>query len=208
MSFSEVDLFGVYVAPAAPILVAAALAFLVLRRATDGLDVLRHVWHPALFEFAVYIILVSGLTLVARASGRLNVQPRQRRGRTRVPAGPAKAVRRAQSVARGALAFSRRWPSFALAAALGWHAWRAYMGTPWTRDGTVRAYVVRSPLRSPARSSTCPSHDNQFVHKGDLLMQIDPSSYAIAVRQAEAAVAQAKAVAAERRGRVRRDGRS
>ncbi len=63
MGFSEVDVFGVYVAPATPILVAAALAFLVLRRLTNGLGVLRRVWHPALFEFAVYVILASGLTL-------------------------------------------------------------------------------------------------------------------------------------------------
>ena len=63
MSFSEVDLFGVYVPPAAAILVVAALAFALLRRATDGLGVLRRVWHPALFEFAVYAILASALTL-------------------------------------------------------------------------------------------------------------------------------------------------
>jgi len=30
----------------------------------------------------------------------------------------------------------------AVAVVLGWTMWRAYMDTPWTRDGTVRAYVV------------------------------------------------------------------
>lgn len=63
MSFADVDLFGYYVAPAAPILVIAAVAFVVLRRATESLGILRRVWHPALFEFAVYAILASGLTL-------------------------------------------------------------------------------------------------------------------------------------------------
>jgi len=63
MSFSEIDLFGVYFAPAAPILVVAAFAFAILRRATNGLGLLQRVWHPALFEFAVYVILASGLTL-------------------------------------------------------------------------------------------------------------------------------------------------
>ena len=29
-----------------------------------------------------------------------------------------------------------------VAAALCWAMWKAYMGTPWTRDGTVRVYVV------------------------------------------------------------------
>lgn len=69
MSFSEVDLFGVYFAPAAPILVVAALAFVILRRATSGLSILRRVWHPALFEFAVYVILASGLTLLLAHRG-------------------------------------------------------------------------------------------------------------------------------------------
>ena len=69
MRFSEVDLFGVYVAPAALILVAAVLAFVVLRRITYGLDILRRVWHPALFEFALYVILVSGITLLVASRG-------------------------------------------------------------------------------------------------------------------------------------------
>jgi RND family efflux transporter MFP subunit len=38
-----------------------------------------------------------------------------------------------------------------------------------------------------------PVADTQFVHKGDLLIVIDPTDYAIAVDQAEAAVAQARA---------------
>jgi hypothetical protein len=63
MSLGEVDLFGLYVAPIALVLVIAEVAFVFLRRATEGFGVLRHVWHPALFEFAVYVILASGLTL-------------------------------------------------------------------------------------------------------------------------------------------------
>jgi hypothetical protein len=63
MSFIEINLFGVYVAPAAFILSAAAVAFVVLRRATDRFGVLRRVWRPALFELAVYVILVCGITL-------------------------------------------------------------------------------------------------------------------------------------------------
>ncbi|HET9814500.1 MAG TPA: hypothetical protein VFQ33_01940, partial [Xanthobacteraceae bacterium] len=30
----------------------------------------------------------------------------------------------------------------ALAGLLGWAMWGIYMGAPWTRDATVRAYVV------------------------------------------------------------------
>jgi protein AaeX len=70
MRFVEIDFFGVYVAPIALILVAGALAFAVLRRATDRFGLLRRVWHPALFEIAVYAILVSSLTIFVAYRGR------------------------------------------------------------------------------------------------------------------------------------------
>ena len=80
-----------------------------------------------------------------------------------------------------------------LAAALGWGAWQYYMGTPWTRDGAVRAYVVKVAPQVAGEIVSLPIADNQFVHKGDLLMLIDPRNYAIAVRQAQATVEQAQA---------------
>ena len=67
------------------------------------------------------------------------------------------------------------------------------MGSPWTRDGTVRAYVVKIAPQVAGEIVKLPIVDNQFVHKGDLLMQIDPRNYSIAVRQAEAAVQQTHA---------------
>jgi multidrug resistance efflux pump len=73
--------------------------------------------------------------------------------------------------------------------------WQAYMAAPWTRDGTVRAYVVTMAPEVAGRIVELPVVDNQFVRKDDLLMVIDPTNYAIAVRQAEAAVDQASAVA-------------
>lgn len=81
----------------------------------------------------------------------------------------------------------------AIATALGWEMWDAYMGAPWTRDGTVRAYVVTLAPEVPGRIVELPVSDNQFVHKGDLLMVIDPTNYAIGVSQAEASVQQAEA---------------
>jgi multidrug resistance efflux pump len=81
----------------------------------------------------------------------------------------------------------------ALAALLGWAMWGAYMGAPWTRDGTVRAYVVTMAPEVAGRIVELPVADNQLVHKGDLLMVIDPTDYAITVDQAEAAVARARA---------------
>ena len=81
------------------------------------------------------------------------------------------------------------------AAALGWQAWQYYMGAPWTRDGTVRAYVVKIAPQVAGEIVQLPVADNEFVHKGDLLMLIDPRNYSIAVRQAQAAVEQTRAVA-------------
>ena len=83
----------------------------------------------------------------------------------------------------------------AVAAVAGWQAWQYYMGTPWTRDGTVRAYVVKVAPQVAGEIVQLPIVDNQFVHKGDLLMLIDPRNYAIAIRQGQAAVEQARAVA-------------
>ena len=83
----------------------------------------------------------------------------------------------------------------ALAALLSYAMWRAYVAAPWTRDGTVRVYVVTLAPEVAGRIVELPVADNQFVRKGDLLMVIDPTNYEIAVRQAEAAVDQANATA-------------
>src|ERR1700716_875186 len=83
--------------------------------------------------------------------------------------------------------------TIAVASGLGLAMWDAYMGAPWTRDGTVRAYVVTMAPEVAGRIVELPVADNQFVHKGDLLMVIEPTDYQIAVRLAEAAVQQAQA---------------
>jgi multidrug resistance efflux pump len=80
----------------------------------------------------------------------------------------------------------------AVAVALGWAMWDAYMGAPWTRDGTVRAYVVTMAPEVEGRIVELPVADNQFVHKGDLLVVIDPRNFKIAVSLNEAAVQQAQ----------------
>ena len=83
--------------------------------------------------------------------------------------------------------------ALAVAGALGWAMWDAYMGAPWTRDGTARAYVVTMAPQVAGQIVELPVVDNQFVHKGDLLMVIDPTNYKIAVSLADAAVQQAQA---------------
>ena len=81
----------------------------------------------------------------------------------------------------------------ALAGCGVWATWQAYVAAPWTRDGTVRAYVVTTTPEVSGRIVQLPVSDNQFVHKGDLLMVVDPTDYAITVDQAQAAVDQATA---------------
>ena len=82
-----------------------------------------------------------------------------------------------------------------VAVVLGWAMWNIYMGQPWTRDGTVRSYVVTMAPEIAGRIVELPVQDNEFVHKGDLLLVIDPTDYTIAVQLAEAAVRHAQASA-------------
>jgi hypothetical protein len=63
MRFTEVDLFGVYVAPISLLMIGAWLLLLLLRRMADRFGLLRHVWHPSLFVFSVYMILLSSMVL-------------------------------------------------------------------------------------------------------------------------------------------------
>jgi protein AaeX len=63
--FTEINLFGVYVAPISMMMVAAWLIMIGLRRVAARLGLLRHVWHPPLFVFAVYTILLSSIVLLA-----------------------------------------------------------------------------------------------------------------------------------------------
>ncbi|WP_158932745.1 DUF1656 domain-containing protein [Acidisphaera sp. S103] len=68
MRYTEINLLGVYVAPIAPMIVAAWAVMIPLRRVADRFGLLRHVWHPALFLFAVYLILLSAIVLLAGGS--------------------------------------------------------------------------------------------------------------------------------------------
>ena len=81
----------------------------------------------------------------------------------------------------------------ALAIWIGRLLWIHYMDTPWTRDGRVRADVINVAADVSGVVIDVPVKDNQPVKKGDLLMQIDPEHYQLAVKQAEAMVASRKA---------------
>jgi multidrug resistance efflux pump len=78
------------------------------------------------------------------------------------------------------------------------------MERPWTRDATVRSYVVTIAPEVSGGIVELPVADNQFVHKGDLLMVVDPTDYKIGMSLAEAAVEQAQATAQNAEAESRR----
>jgi hypothetical protein len=56
---TDLNLAGVYVAPFVPMAISSALITLVLLRLADRFGITRHVWHPSLFNSAVYVIVLS-----------------------------------------------------------------------------------------------------------------------------------------------------
>jgi multidrug resistance efflux pump len=100
-------------------------------------------------------------------------------------------ARPGQRILRRTIAMLITLTSVAAAAAAGESMWRAYVEAPWTRDATVRAYIVTMAPEVSGRIVELGVSDNQFVHKGDLLMAIDPTNYKIAVSRGEAVLQQA-----------------
>ncbi len=66
------------------------------------------------------------------------------------------------------------------------------MQSPWTRDGKIRADVVDIAANVNGVVVNLPIRDNQFVKKGDLLMEIDPVPFEIEIKEADASLATAK----------------
>ena len=79
----------------------------------------------------------------------------------------------------------------AAVAALGMY--QRYTTKPWTRDGQVRANVVGIACRVAGPIVQFPVRDNQPVKKGDLLFEVDPSTYKAAADQCAAKLQQAQA---------------
>ena len=73
-------------------------------------------------------------------------------------------------------------------AALGMIAYKYldYMKYPWTRDALVRAQVVQIATQVTGPLVRVPVQNNQLVKKGDLLFEIDPSTFQATVNLARA----------------------
>ena len=89
--------------------------------------------------------------------------------------------------------------SFVTVALLGLAIWAAvslyhrYLQNPWTRDGQVRANVVGIAPRVSGPIIRVGVRDNQPVHQGDLLFEIDPADFQAQVDVAAGQVQTAEA---------------
>ena len=79
----------------------------------------------------------------------------------------------------------------AAVAALGMY--QRYTTKPWTRDGQVRANIVGIASRVEGPIIQIPIRDNQQVKKGDLLFEVDPSTFPATVDQCTAKLQQSQA---------------
>lgn len=65
MMLKEVNVFGIFVAPMALYLVIGAIAFASVRKAIAYFKLGRFIWHPSLFDVALFVSFVSLTTIVA-----------------------------------------------------------------------------------------------------------------------------------------------
>jgi protein AaeX len=63
MSFVELNVFGVLISPFVALMVVAFAISMVLRWVAVELGWVRGIWHPALFEFSVFIIVLTATVL-------------------------------------------------------------------------------------------------------------------------------------------------
>jgi multidrug resistance efflux pump len=75
----------------------------------------------------------------------------------------------------------------------GYELWDYYLFSPWTRDARVQADVVSIAPDVSGFVDDLRVKDNQFVHKGDVLLVLDRERYTRALAMAEANVAARKA---------------
>lgn len=82
-----------------------------------------------------------------------------------------------------------------VATPIGIGMWEHYETAPWTRDGRVRADIIAVAPDVSGLVEEVLIRDNQLVRKGDIMLRLDPKRFRLAVRQAEAALANREAAA-------------
>jgi hypothetical protein len=66
---SDINIYGVLVPTLLPLAMASYLVFRLTHRALATVGIYRHVWHPALFDIALYFVLLGlGVGLFERVT--------------------------------------------------------------------------------------------------------------------------------------------
>lgn len=78
------------------------------------------------------------------------------------------------------------------AAIMVWRMVMYYMFAPWTRDGHIRADIIQVAPDVSGLVQDVTVHDNQAITRGQVLFTIDQDRFRLALRQAQATVAERK----------------
>lgn len=84
------------------------------------------------------------------------------------------------------------WSVVIVAGSCAYLLYSRWTADPWTRDGQVRADIAKLAPQVDGAIVHVAVGDNQFVSQGDLLFEVDPSSYQLAVENAKIALDQAR----------------
>jgi RND family efflux transporter MFP subunit len=109
---------------------------------------------------------------------------------------PVKPRARRRATAQFMWSMSRRLATLAIflvAVFVSIMAWDEYVTAPWTRDGRVRVQVASVAPQVPGQITHLRVTDNQFVHKGDILYQIEPFDFEVTLRTSKALLEQKEA---------------
>lgn len=80
----------------------------------------------------------------------------------------------------------------AIGAFCTYYLWQQYLASPWTRDGRLRAEIAEIAPQVSGNIIRIAVPDNGLVKKGDVILEIDPSNYHIAVARSESELAAAR----------------
>ena len=92
-----------------------------------------------------------------------------------------------------------------LATVLVWQMVLYYMFAPWTRDGHIRADVIQIAPDVSGLIEDVAVRDNQPIKRGDVLFTIDQERFRLALRQAQATLAERKETLAQAQREARRN---
>jgi len=92
-----------------------------------------------------------------------------------------------------------------LATVLVWQMVLYYMFAPWTRDGHIRADVIQIAPDVSGLIQEVAVRDNQPIKRGDVLFTIDQDRFRLALRQAQATLAERKETLAQAQREAKRN---